>query len=234
MHVLCVGSRRVRSLEGRRSFIAFRAIPRNMPSDAPGAGPSVQAPSRRRPYTGAGERNSSMESAKHPAKLRKQMAGEDEPADHQAESRLKDPDRCILPSENCMVPVRIENVMQEEQKKHDGPCPLMGSIPPERIAHQKQKGQRHQNIRQTLDRRVPLHSLTASHHIMRGQPRAILPAGYILRASPGAASIKAMTAPRRTPLDAGESAAGAVESSLMPGSVSCSGFASELFGKVLF
>lgn len=81
-----------------------------------------------------GERNSSMESAKHPAKLRKQMAGEDEPADHQAESRLKDPDRCILPSENCMVPVRIENVMQEEQKKHDGPCPLMGSIPPERIA----------------------------------------------------------------------------------------------------
>ena len=134
MHVLCVGSRRVRSLEGRRSFIAFRAIPRNMPSDAPGAGPSVQAPSRRRPYTGAGERNSSMESAKHPAKLRKQMAGEDEPADHQAESRLKDPDRCILPSENCMVPVRIENVMQEEQKKHDGPCPLMGSIPPERIA----------------------------------------------------------------------------------------------------
>lgn len=190
-----------------------------------------------------GERNSSMESAKHPAKLRKQMAGEDEPADHQAEhcqkghqveSRLKDPDRCILPSENCMVPVRIENVMQEEQKKHDGPCPLMGSIPPERIAHQKQKGQRHQNIRQTLDRRVPLHSLTASHHIMRGQPRAILPAGYILRASPGAASIKAMTAPRRTPLDAGGSAAGAVESSLMPGSVSCSGFASELFGKVLF
>lgn len=97
----------------------------------------------------------------------KHMVGKHHAADHQAQHgqqqkqvkrQQKDTGGREPAAKQVLMPLPVQDVMQDEQKEHPGPGPLVRHFAPELVAHQEQQRQRHQNVDQYFTDRFRFHA----------------------------------------------------------------------------
>ena len=94
------------------------------------------------------------------------MAGHHNPAVHlrrhggqrqQIDAGLEYPHGRIAPLKETGIPFSVQNIVRDKQNQDPGSRPLVGCLPPELIAHEKEKRQEHTNIHRHLPCCLCLH-----------------------------------------------------------------------------